>query len=251
MNKLINLRILSSLILKRRMAPFHFWFPNIIEGLTWSNCLIIIIWQKIAPLILISYLILNYSLITIFLSILIGTLGGLNQISLRKIIAYSSINHLRWILIAIYLNNVIWLNYFLFYWFLLIPLIYYFNINKLFYFNQLYSIIYNTKLKIILFINFLSLGGLPPFLGFLPKWLVIQSLSENHQMFIITITVTLTLITLFYYIRISYAGLILNYYNPIWKIKIIIKSNNIFIYLIISFISIFGLLITNIIFILL
>ena len=56
-NLLINLDnsysriiIISSLLLKRGTAPFHFWFPNVIEGLSWINSLILITWQKIAPL---------------------------------------------------------------------------------------------------------------------------------------------------------------------------------------------------------
>ena len=244
----INLGIISSLILKRGIAPFHFWFPNVIEGLNWINSFILLTWQKIAPLILISYLITNYLLIPIILSIIVGSLGGLNQTSLRKIIAYSSINHLGWIGAAIIYRDNLWLNYFLFYSFLSITLIYFFNINKLFFINQIYSIFnYSNEIKLILFLNFLSLGGLPPFLGFFPKWIVIQIISSN-QLFLITIIVILTLITLYYYIRICYAGFIINYYENKWNSLNIIKLNNITIYLILSFISIFGLIIINLLF---
>lgn len=249
LNNFINLGIISSLILKRGIAPFHFWFPNVIEGLNWINSFIILTWQKIAPLILISLLIVNYLFIPIILSIIVGSIGGLNQTSLRKIIAYSSINHLGWIGAAIISSDILWLNYFLFYIFLSTTLIYFFNINKLFFINQIYSIFnHSNELKLILFLNFLSLGGLPPFLGFFPKWNVIQILVNNNQLFLITTIVVLTLITLYYYIRICYAGFIINYYENKWNIKFTIKFNNIFIYLTISFISIFGLLIINLLF---
>lgn len=251
-NNFINLGILSSLILKRGIAPFHFWFPNVIEGLNWVNSFILLTWQKIAPLILISYLILNYLIIPIILSIIVGALGGLNQTSLRKIIAYSSINHLGWIGAAIISRDNLWFNYFLFYSFLSTTLIYFFNINKLFFINQIYSIFnYSNELKLILFLNFFSLGGLPPFLGFFPKWRVIQILTETNQLFLITIIVILTLITLYYYIRICYASFIINYFENKWNIKFRIKNNWIIIYLILSFISIFGLLIINILFLIL
>lgn len=114
-NNFYELLILSTLLLKNGAAPFHFWFPGVIEGLSWINGLILITWQKIAPLILISYNInYNFFLISIILSIIIGALGGLNQTSLRKLIAFSSINHLGWILIAIINNELLWFTYFFF-----------------------------------------------------------------------------------------------------------------------------------------
>nr|YP_009019966.1 NADH dehydrogenase subunit 2 [Megaselia scalaris]AHJ91457.1 NADH dehydrogenase subunit 2 [Megaselia scalaris] len=244
----INLGMMSSLMLKSGMAPFHFWFPNVIEGLNWINSFILLTWQKIAPLMLMSYLMTNYLFIPIILSMIVGSLGGLNQTSLRKIMAYSSINHLGWMGAAMIYSDNLWLNYFLFYSFLSITLIYFFNINKLFFMNQMYSMFnYSNEMKLILFLNFLSLGGLPPFLGFFPKWMVIQMMSSN-QLFLITIMVMLTLITLYYYIRMCYAGFMMNYYENKWNSLNIMKLNNMTIYLILSFISIFGLMIINLLF---
>jgi NADH-ubiquinone oxidoreductase chain 2 len=59
--------------------------------------------QKAAPLILLSYLIdiNNFTLIIILASTIVGSIGGLNQTSIRKILTYSSINHTGWILIAL------------------------------------------------------------------------------------------------------------------------------------------------------
>ena len=188
-NLLINLDnsysriiIISSLLLKRGTAPFHFWFPNVIEGLSWINSLILITWQKIAPLILISYLNIKSIILTCaIISVIIGSLGGLNQTSLRKLISFSSINHLGWILSAIYCRKILWLIYFLFYSFLSFCLIFIFNNFKLYHINQLFAIFIKSKIiKFILIINLLSLGGLPPFLGFLPKWIVIQSVVINY-----------------------------------------------------------------------
>nr|QHN56417.1 NADH dehydrogenase subunit 2 [Dohrniphora cornuta] len=243
-----NLLMISTLMLKMGMAPFHFWFPNIIEGMNWINSLILLTWQKIAPLMLMSYMMLDKIIIPmIILSMMIGALGGLNQTSLRKIMAYSSINHLGWMSSAMILNKMIWMNYFLFYSFLSFTLIFYFNFNKLFYMNQLYSIFnYSNEMKIILFMNFLSLGGLPPFLGFFPKWMVIELLSMN-QLFLITIMTLLTLLTLFFYIRMCYSSFLLNYYEIKWN-NLIMMNNHHYIYLLLSFISIFGLLGYNFLF---
>lgn len=214
----INLIILISLLLKRGAAPFHFWFPGVIQGITWRNRLILITWQKIAPLIIISYCLNSfYIFFIIILSIIIGSLGGLNQVSLRKLMAFSSINHLGWILAAITYGENLWLRYFSVYTYLSLTLIIFFSLFNLSYFNQMFSSFNESPLtKFTLFLSLLSLGGLPPFLGFLPKWLVIQSVGRR---FLLIIIVTFTLITLFFYIRLTYSAFILNYTETSWRVK--------------------------------
>lgn len=99
--------------------------------------------------------------------------------------------------------------------------------------------------------NLLSLGGLPPFLGFLPKWLVIQSISINRQLFLLTVITIITLITLYFYLRLCYSAFILNYYELNTNYFIMYKTYSINWYLLISFFSIFGLPIISIIYIIL
>nr|YP_009379011.1 NADH dehydrogenase subunit 2 [Spaniocelyphus pilosus]ARI44225.1 NADH dehydrogenase subunit 2 [Spaniocelyphus pilosus] len=213
-----GLMILSALLLKSGTAPFHFWFPNVMEGLSWINSLILMTWQKIAPLMLISYIPMKFMMmICIILSSIIGSLGGLNQTSLRKLMAYSSINHLGWMISAMFSSENLWIIYFLFYSFLSMNLIMFFNMWNLFHINQLFSMFTNSMiLKFSWFLNLLSLGGLPPFLGFIPKWLVIQMLSINSQMFLMTLLTTMTLITLFFYLRLCFAAFMLSYPEPNW-----------------------------------
>nr|ALC75240.1 NADH dehydrogenase subunit 2 [Drosophila melanogaster] len=232
--------IMSALLLKSGAAPFHFWFPNMMEGLTWMNALMLMTWQKIAPLMLISYLNIKYLLlISVILSVIIGAIGGLNQTSLRKLMAFSSINHLGW---SLMISESIWLIYFFFYSFLSFVLTFMFNIFKLFHLNQLFSWFVNSKiLKFTLFMNFLSLGGLPPFLGFLPKWLVIQQLTLCNQYFMLTIMMMSTLITLFFYLRICYSAFMMNYFENNWIMKMNMNSINYNMYMIMTFFSIFGL----------
>nr|ABN72889.1 NADH dehydrogenase subunit 2 [Drosophila luguensis] len=246
----ISMIILSTLLLKSGAAPFHFWFPNMMEGLTWMNALMLMTWQKIAPLMLISYLdIKNLLLISVILSVIVGAIGGLNQTSLRKLMAFSSINHLGWMLMSLMISESIWLIYFLFYSFLSFILTFMFNIFKLFHLNQLFSWFVNSKiLKFTLFMNFLSLGGLPPFLGFLPKWLVIQQLTICNQYFVLTIMMMSTLITLFFYLRICYSAFMLNYYENNWTISTQFNNINTNLYLIFSFLSIFGLFLITLFF---
>lgn len=217
----LNNLIGSTLLLKIGAAPFHFWFPGVIEGLSWTNGLILITWQKIAPLILISYVLVP-GLVRfrfIILCAIAGSLGGFNQTSLRKIIAYSSINHLGWMLAASLLGESYWLTYFLFYSFLRISVVLLFNLFNVSHINQIFSLpISNPVLKLALFCNLLSLGGLPPFLGFLPKWIIIQGIVGAGYYFVITCIVFLTLVTLYFYIRIGYSAFMLAHNETKWLI---------------------------------
>nr|ASN65937.1 NADH dehydrogenase subunit 2 [Metrius contractus] len=211
MNKFLILMINSSLLLKMGAAPFHFWFPEIIEGMSWINSLMLMTWQKIAPMMLLSYMMksLNYIVFIIIMSTMIGSIGGLNQTSLRKIMAYSSINHIGWMISSFLINEMIWIMYFTLYSFILMTLIYILNLFNIFYLKQMFYLMnLNILIKFSLMLNLLSLGGLPPFLGFLPKWIIIQFLSYNY-MYLLTFMIMMTLITLFYYLRITYTSLIL------------------------------------------
>nr|UOU85253.1 NADH dehydrogenase subunit 2 [Tachydromia umbrarum] len=246
----LNILIMSTLLLKSGTAPFHFWFPEVMEGLSWINAMILMTWQKIAPLILISYLnIMNNSFffIMIILSSFIGAIGGFNQTSVKKIMAFSSINHLSWILTAMLNNNTLWINYFLFYSFLSSNLVMFFYMFQIININQLFSMTSHSKLlNIFMFTNFLSLGGLPPFLGFLPKWMVIKELMTNNQLFLMFMLIIFSLITLFFYLRMCYTTFLLNSYTPNWMNYQNFSMNNnlIYIYSIMSTLSTTGLLLT-------
>lgn len=236
--------------MKRGTAPFHFWFPRVIEGLSWYSRLLLITWQKIAPLIIISYCLrLNLLIFIIFASIIFGSLGGINQTSLRKLIAFSSINHLGWIIAAIINNENLWFLYFLFYSFLNLRIVFFFENFKLYNINQTFKIFNSNKfINISLFILLLSLGGLPPFLGFIPKWLIIELLIKNNIFVILTFILVITLITLYFYLRIAYAALLLNHVNINWNFKINSSIKNFKPLIIINFISITGLIIINFVF---
>nr|YP_010692983.1 NADH dehydrogenase subunit 2 [Carpomya incompleta]WCB98099.1 NADH dehydrogenase subunit 2 [Carpomya incompleta] len=245
-----NLMIYSSLLLKSGAAPFHFWFPNVMEGLSWMNALVLMTWQKIAPLMLISYTNWNnFTFLVIILSTIAGSLGGLNQTSLRKLMAFSSINHLGWMLAAMQASESTWLIYFCFYTFLSFSLTFMFNNFKMYHINQLFNSFFDSKvLKFVLFFNLLSLGGLPPFIGFLPKWLVIQLLVLNNQYILMTIMTMMTLITLFFYLRLCFAAFMLNYSENNWINTVQVNNFSFKCMLSFSFISTFSLILVSLIY---
>nr|YP_010133576.1 NADH dehydrogenase subunit 2 [Chorthippus parallelus parallelus]YP_010133589.1 NADH dehydrogenase subunit 2 [Chorthippus parallelus erythropus]QWM92857.1 NADH dehydrogenase subunit 2 [Chorthippus parallelus parallelus]QWM92866.1 NADH dehydrogenase subunit 2 [Chorthippus parallelus parallelus]QWM92879.1 NADH dehydrogenase subunit 2 [Chorthippus parallelus erythropus]QWM92892.1 NADH dehydrogenase subunit 2 [Chorthippus parallelus erythropus]QWM92905.1 NADH dehydrogenase subunit 2 [Chorthippu len=218
-----SMMVWSSLLLKIGAAPFHFWFPEVMSALSWINCLTLMTWQKIAPMMVLSYCIQMSKFIFLvnILSIFIGAMGGLNQTSLKKVLAYSSISHLGWMTSSLIVSENVWELYFLIYSLLSVILILLFKNMNLFMLNQIYSANnMKTEIKFMMFLSLLSLGGLPPFLGFLPKWIVIQLLIENNMTTIMTIMVVLTTITLYYYLRISFSALILSYTENSWSLSI-------------------------------
>nr|ALO71056.1 NADH deshydrogenase subunit 2 [Aleocharinae sp. 6 EF-2015] len=215
----------SALLTKMGMAPFHFWFPEVIEGLNWLNCLTLLTWQKITPMVLIMY---NMSfkyffMVIIVFSMLISGILGINQSSLRKILAYSSINHMAWMISAMYFSETIWIFYLIIYMILTLNIIVIFKYLNIFHYNQLLiSLNNNFLIKFFFCLNFLSLGGLPPFLGFFPKWLTIQYLISLNWILMAFFMVMLTLMTLFYYMQLIFNVIIItnNEINYLTKVTI-------------------------------
>nr|YP_002261339.1 NADH dehydrogenase subunit 2 [Gryllotalpa pluvialis]ACG59296.1 NADH dehydrogenase subunit 2 [Gryllotalpa pluvialis] len=234
---LYNMFLSSPLLLKLGAAPFHFWFPSIMEGLDWLSSFTLMTWQKIAPMIILFNIMsmTNFLLMVMISSIMVGSWGGLNQVSLRKLMAYSSITHIGWMLAAMICNINIWYLYLLIYSILTLGMIFVFSSKNLFYLKQIFFSSLNPTFSIIMFSGLLSLGGLPPFLGFLPKWLVIQSLVYENT-FLITTMVILTLMTLFFYMRLSLSAFLMFYPSNKWFIEwsnpsILLISSSIIIFL--------------------
>nr|AXS66551.1 NADH dehydrogenase subunit 2 [Latridiidae sp. 1 KM-2017] len=212
-NEMLILIMNSTFLTKMGAAPFHFWFPEIIEGLNWINSFIMLTWQKIAPMILLMYNLnsIIYISMVIIISMAVSGVMGLNQTSMRKILTFSSINHIAWMLASMMLNQSIWFLYFMIYSLISFNLIIIFNKFNIFYINQMNSIFNNNKqLKILFISNFLSLGGLPPLLGFLPKWITVNYLIESNMIIMSLIMIILTLITLFFYMRLTFNSFLIN-----------------------------------------
>nr|YP_010836015.1 NADH dehydrogenase subunit 2 [Oedipoda caerulescens]WGC89945.1 NADH dehydrogenase subunit 2 [Oedipoda caerulescens] len=221
-----SMMILSSMMLKMGAAPFHFWLPEVMSSTSWINCFILLTWQKIAPMTSTSYCISmsNFTFTIILLGIIVGAMGGLNQTSMRQIMAYSSISHLSWMISSMIISENMWELYFYIYCLLNLILVMTFKKMKLISLNQIYMMgNMKTEIKFTMMISLLSLGGLPPMLGFLPKWILIQSLIDNDMVMMTTLMVTFTMINLYYYMRISFSAIILSNTENSWMMKI--KSN--------------------------
>nr|ANJ70368.1 NADH dehydrogenase subunit 2 [Contacyphon variabilis] len=237
----------SSLYLKMGAAPLHFWFPEVMSKLNWSQSMILLTWQKIAPMMLLTYTMSNniFSYLIIISSVCVGSIIGLNQTMMQKLMAYSSINHIGWMLASMLFMENIWLIYFTIYSSVTILLVLLMKNLNIFFLKQLFINMNNSSLKFSFIINFLSLGGLPPFLGFLPKWIIIQNMI-NESMFMLTfIMIMMTMITLFFYLRVTFSILLINYNENNWKPNLKFKNKKFIFFL--NMISLSGLVMSTII----
>nr|YP_010318577.1 NADH dehydrogenase subunit 2 [Dendroctonus valens]ULD67704.1 NADH dehydrogenase subunit 2 [Dendroctonus valens] len=207
-----TLMIVSALLMKMGAAPFHSWLPEVISGLDWMMAFTVLTVQKLAPMILITYntLNMNFMFLIIFMSGMVGSLMGLNQTCLKKLLAYSSINHIGWMLASLMCSFSTWLIYYFIYCIMNLNIIIFFNKFKINFINQLNQMFpLNKMYKIMFMMNFLSLGGLPPFLGFLPKWISVNqmiNIGEHSLAFLLIIS---SLISLFFYLRLTFSSLTL------------------------------------------
>nr|YP_010520596.1 NADH dehydrogenase subunit 2 [Coenobita clypeatus]UXP76992.1 NADH dehydrogenase subunit 2 [Coenobita clypeatus] len=207
--------LFCALILKLGGAPFHFWFPQVMGGLLWPQAMILMSVQKVAPLFLLCYLFSVgsmeiYFFVASMLSAIVGAVGGINQTSLRKVLAFSSINHIGWMLSSILVSEVTMGVYFLFYSFISLSIVVLFHYKQAFHLNHLLSYNFPVEVKMLMFFSLLSLGGLPPFTGFVPKWLIIQELVGVGSFVLLVILLGSALVTLYFYLRVAIMSLTLS-----------------------------------------
>ena len=223
-NNIRAIMILIRIIIKIGVAPFHIWLPQVINNIMWIICLFIITWQKLGPIIITSYVLNRWSLqILIILAIIngaVGALGGINQTQIRPLIAYSSISHIGWIIRAVILSSTLILIYFRFY--IIIRVITILPIAKEEKQNSSNFNLANqtfSKIKTTIRLNLLSIRGMPPFIGFIPKWAVISSLILYSPFLTARLIVT-SLLSLFFYLKVTISNLINTNRSIESKIKI-------------------------------
>nr|ATY39111.1 NADH dehydrogenase subunit 2 [Atherinomorus stipes] len=201
--------ITLALALKIGLAPIHAWLPEVLQGLDLTVGLILSTWQKLAPFALILQINPTNSTILIILgltSTLIGGWGGLNQTQLRKILAYSSIAHLGWMILVLQFSPSLTLLTLLTYFVMTFSTFLVFKLNKATTINTLATSW--TKAPILTSLTpliLLSLGGLPPLTGFMPKWLILQELAKQDLALTATVAALSALLSLYFYLRLSYA----------------------------------------------
>nr|UAT16095.1 NADH dehydrogenase subunit 2 [Thoropa miliaris] len=198
-----------ALTMKLGVAPFHFWLPEVLQGLTLQTGLILSTWQKIAPMILLIQLSqsinLNLMLTLGLLSTIIGGWGGINQTQIRKLLAFSSIAHLGWMVAILKISPQLTLFNLTLYILMTSTLfITFLNLNTKNISELSTSWSKTPTMTALSLLSLLSLSGLPPLTGFLPKWMIAQEMIKQDLTMFALIILLSTLLSLFFYLRLTY-----------------------------------------------
>uniref|UniRef100_A0AAU7YNP6 NADH-ubiquinone oxidoreductase chain 2 n=1 Tax=Amynthas bubonis TaxID=3229772 RepID=A0AAU7YNP6_9ANNE len=204
---MMPIMLMMSVLLKLGSAPCHFWYPSVMSSVSWVSCTILSSWQKLAPLTILVFFTsqLSKSIIPLMagLNALLGGIMGMNQSQLRTIMAYSSIGHLGWMLSFMLLNKPIMsMLYFTIYCSLIIPLFMLLNSMNMMTTKQISkTTMISPTNQLLISILLISLAGLPPLTGFMPKLLAITMLTSFNAPLII-ILILGSLMNLFFYLNI-------------------------------------------------
>nr|AEP04321.1 NADH dehydrogenase subunit II [Tregellasia leucops albifacies] len=203
----------SAISMKLGLAPFHFWFPEVLQGTSLITGLLLSTAMKFPPITLLymTSASLNPTLLTTLaiLSVAVGGWMGLNQTQIRKIMAFSSISHLGWMTIIIsYDSKLTLLNFYLYSMMTAAVFLTLNSIKALKLPTLLTSWTKSPALNTVLLLTLLSLTGLPPLTGFLPKWFIIQELTKQDMALAATTISLLSLLSLFFYLRLAYCATI-------------------------------------------
>nr|YP_011017573.1 NADH dehydrogenase subunit 2 [Antithamnionella miharai]WQF69348.1 NADH dehydrogenase subunit 2 [Antithamnionella miharai]WQF69373.1 NADH dehydrogenase subunit 2 [Antithamnionella miharai] len=220
------LLITIAILFKLNVAPFHFWSPDVYEGSASSLTAFFAILPKIALVgILIKILIFlshdfilswrNLILLCCLISSFIGTVGALKQTKWKRFVAYSAINHMSFVLLALLASDSEAVSSALFY------LIVYIVTSFLF-FSVVLSIKFfkfpktipsrfildsqtlkqaNPFLAFYLLIAIFSMAGVPPLAGFFAKFFTLFAGVKAKMYGLPVFLVVFNCLASFYYIR--------------------------------------------------
>ncbi len=215
--------ILVGLAFKVSAVPFHMWTPDVYEGAPTSITAFFAIVPKLAAVALIFRFCLEpfgnfyfeWSQVIFFLSIasmFLGAMAAIAQKSLKRLLAYSSIGHVGYVLIALVAGSDQGIKSASIYMFIyLIMNISVFSIilslkrsdkyvEKI---NELSGLSKsNPLISASLAIVMLSMAGIPPFMGFFGKLYVFIAAVESQQYILAVLGVLASVISAFYYLRI-------------------------------------------------
>nr|YP_009228430.1 NADH dehydrogenase subunit 2 [Idioscopus nitidulus]AKU47317.1 NADH dehydrogenase subunit 2 [Idioscopus nitidulus] len=209
--------IVLSMMMKMGAAPFHTWLLSMIEGLDYAALFILFTFMKIVPMIIIMDMNMSSSLF-IMTSLIVGSMFGLTQNSVRKILSYSSIFNMGFMIYSLS-NMSLWFLYFSLYSINLLFFTLVLNYNNINYLNQLVLNCYGEKSKLCIWTLMLSSGGMPPMMGFWGKLVIIELSINNSDWLISLIMIFTSLMTMFYYNRLCFISMCISSMMMKWKMS--------------------------------
>ena len=215
--------VLISLFFKVSAAPFHIWTPDVYEGSPTISTLFFASLPKFASLIFLFRVYqelnisgiqsLNYIFqIVCAISLLVGVYGAITQKVIKRLLAFSSINHIGFMLLGIMSYQFMSEGTLFFY--LIIYLITTFGIfavllnlrtveGEFTKISQLNGLRFTSNSKSIsMLVFFFSLAGIPPFAGFFAKFFILSASITDGFFFLSIVAVLSSVIAAFYYLTI-------------------------------------------------
>ena len=225
--------ILVALLFKLAASPFHFWSPDVYQGSNNNTLLLLGTLPKISVLGIFMVLFPGNKLVlvaTIF-SLIIGCIGAINQSKTKRLLAYSSIVGMGFILLGINISSyqgieagTIYLTIYII-TFVSILIVINNSIDEKPTLGELSSLLGNNLALLSTFgILILSVAGIPPLGGFFSKWLVLTSAITTEFIFSSILSIICAIIAGVYYVRLVKIG----YFQEektflIWR-KVLIKE---------------------------
>ena len=207
-NTFFQIVMVVRLLWKIGFPPFHFWLFSLIIELRWFLFFLLSSWQKILPFFLVRKIYINFLDVFIILRLFICVVSSSQQSRIKKLIIFSTIFTSSWILASMTIFKNIWLILLLLYRILLAFFIR-FSLSHNFSRKDSTNINYMGQLdKIFVFLIFLSMAGIPPFIGFFIKVWVIFILIMFKKTFLAFIFVISSIFIIFIYARIFLRRLI-------------------------------------------
>ncbi len=219
--------ILTALFFKLSASPFHMWSPDVYEGAPTSTTAFFAIFPKvvIVTLLLKIFFISFHDFFQIwkiiflscsFLSLLFGAFGAFFQKKWKRFLAYSSINHIGFILmgflsgeifgsfsVLMYLFIYIWTMFAIFSFVIDLRIYEFPSSNQVRYMKEIINLgKINSFLSISLIIILFSMAGIPPLSGFFSKVFVIFVGIQSGSYNLVIFSIIMSSIACFYYIRI-------------------------------------------------
>ena len=202
--------ILLSFCFKLGLFPLHFWIPDIYEGSSWDIISLIATLPKISMLSVFIQILINSGLIlsVSLVSIIIGTLGSLNQTKTKRLLGYSSISHMGFIMLGYSIfNNYGFTTASLYLFFYMITMLSIFiliiySLNKSKYIIEISYLKYiNKTFSITLILLILSIAGIPPLSGFISKWFLLWNTMNFGFIYSSFIVILFSAVGAGYYMR--------------------------------------------------
>nr|ALO20763.1 NADH dehydrogenase subunit 2 [Staurostoma mertensii] len=207
-----SILILLSFAFKLALFPLHFWIPDIYEGSSWDVISLLSTLPKISVLTVLMQLSVNLNLLLFcsLLSIIIGTLGALNQSKLKRLLAYSGVSHMGFIVLGYNLLSLE--GYEVSYIYIVIYMITMLSVflmvinspwKKDYYIIELSGLQYvNRLLALTWLVIFLSIAGIPPLSGFISKWFILWNTMTYGYLTSSIVAIIFSAVGAGYYLRV-------------------------------------------------